>query len=251
MTATTGDTGNPSKLNPLWVSLIGLLIGLVVGITTYLASSRFFYSNDSETNLISTQVASNRSNTISTTAELTKHDWIFSGERRYSDLQKVSNFLSTLSQQDLQSLIRKSSTLPMTDRLYTVQEMLFESLVQMSPSSAVFSVEKFTDHRRRELVRSIFSQWSLLNLESALVAATELPRTERSIALDAILTFRTDLQKETVSSIANGLDFESELIMWEQENTLYNLLDRAPSNVIDVLVSDGVDGVNLFNPRLY
>ncbi|MCY3541378.1 MAG: hypothetical protein OXH31_05665 [Gammaproteobacteria bacterium] len=121
--------------------------------------------------------------------------------------------------------------------------MLFESLVQDAPEQAVSAASDFESHRRQILIRNIFSQWSSINLESALAAISKLQKTERTIALDTIIATRMDLPSAELSSIASRLNFETDLLEWQQDQSIHELANGVPMNAIELLVNDEVDDV--------
>lgn len=243
MTNTAMEAGNVTRSKRIFVTLTGLMLGLVIGIFSYLLTTRLFVSEDSGIGLSSTESPGKRSTPKYPTKELSRLDWIFSSQLNLSDLPELSASLSKLNQQDLLSLIEISSTQPLTSRLYTVQDMLFESLVRDAPAQAISVASNFGGHRRQILIRNIFSQWSLMNLESALAAISKLQKTERTIALDTIIATRIDLPSPELSSVASRLNFETDLLEWKQNQSVHELTNGAPMIAIDMLVNDEVDDV--------
>lgn len=221
------------------IVLCGLLVGLVIGILSYLIFNWNFTSHESSESPFFS--SSNPSNTTNTGVEKATSSWIFSEELSHSDLLKLSKMLNSLNQDELLNLIEKSSTQSWTMRLYTVQEMLIENLVQISPEAAIASVVQFQHERRRLLLQVIFSHWSLVNFDRALSVTEALPRTDQQMVIEAILTERSDLNKQELTSAALRFNFESDLIAWEQERELYELLDQEPFKAIESLANDDTD----------
>ena len=221
-----------------------------MGVFSFFLSSRLFDTESTGIGLSPSESKSIRPTPTYPTKELARLDWIFSSELNLSDLHELSVSLSQLNQQDVLSLIEISSTRPMAARLFTVQDMLFESLVGEDPEQAVSSTVNFVGHRRQTLIRNIFSQWSLMNLESALAAISKLTKTERTIALDTIIATRIELPNAELSSFASRLNLETDLLEWEQDQGGHKLTNLAPKNAIDLLVNDEVDDVQQFDSYL-
>ena len=247
---TSIDEGNVTRSKRILVTLTGLLVGLVIGVSSYLLSSRLFDTENTGIGLSSPESPSIRLTPKYPTKELARLDWIFASELNLSDLQDLSASLSQLNQQDVLSLIEISSTQPLTARLYTVQDMLFESLVRDSGEQAVSVASNFGGYRRQTLIRNIFSQWGLLDLESAFAAIAELQKKERSVALDTMIATRIDLPNAELSSFASRLNFETDLLEWKQDQSMHGLTNLAPKNAIDLLVNDEVDDVQQFDSYL-
>lgn len=243
VTNAASNKGQVPRSKRFLITLTGLLVGLIIGVFSYLLTNRLFDSEDSGIGLSSAESPIVRSTPDYPTKELSRLDWIFTSELDLSDLQELSVSLSQLNQQDVQSLIEISSTQPLTVRLYTVQDMLFESLVRSAPEQAVSVASNFGGHRRQILIRNIFSQWSSINLESALAAISKLQKTDRTIALDTIIATRIDLPSAELSSIASRLNFETDLLEWQQDQSIQELTNGVPMNAIDLLVNDEVDDV--------
>ena len=250
MTNTAIDEGNVTRSKRILVTLTGLLVGLVIGVFSYLLSSRLFDTENTGIGLSSPKSSSVRPTPKYPTKELARLDWIFSRELNLTDLQELSASLSQLNQQEVLNLIEISSTQPLTARLYTVQDMLFESLARDSPEEAMSVASTFGGHRRQVLIRNIFSQWGLMDLERALAAIAELQKKDRSIALDTIIATRIDLPNGELSSFASRSNLETDLLEWEQDESILKLTNLAPKNAIDLLVNDEVDDVQQFDSYL-
>ena len=216
--------------------LAGLLIGVAVGVVVYLITVWTTNSSHFGEGLSFYTTESTDSTNLSK-----RFDRIFSDELSLSDFVGLTKSLSTLDQHDLMKLIKKSSTQPRNTRLYTVQEMLVEFLVHISPEEAIESLADFDEHRRLVLLRVVFAYWSKTNLEQALSAATELPQSEQHSVLRAIFAEQNNLYGEQLLSLSRRLNLESELEAWQRELETYVVLDQEPAKAFDLLSNDEVD----------
>ncbi len=168
-------------------------------------------------------------------------DWIFGDDLNHSDLLKLSESLIVLSQHELLELLERSSKKARTDRLDTIQEMLVEFVAQVSPKEAITKIANFSEHRRHSLLQVIFSHWSLANFDEALAALTELPRSDRRIAANAIFVERSNTSSLDITTKANKLNVKSELVAIKQELEIYEMLDQDPSGAFNTLINDEID----------
>lgn len=241
MDSTITQPDRTQKSSVHLILMVGITIGLAVGVTGYLVVNWLFNFDDSGFNQIVSDNSNENANTSSVEAAKTEVDWIFKDELRQSELLEVAELLNTLDLHQLLDLTTTSSTQPWTPRLYTIQEMLVELLVQSSPLEAVASLKQFPEHRRRSLLQLVFTHWSKSKLEEAIAAADDLPRSQKRVAMGAIFEERSDLSSEDFSLTANKFDFKSELDAREQEIAIYGLLDQDPSSAFDRLLNDEID----------
>ena len=220
------------------ILLTGLLIGVAVGVVVYAITIRTFSSLKSVEGPSSPTTESAHSK--STKNEI---DRVFSIELTEPNLLKLTEYLSTLNQRNLKDLIEKSSKHSWNPRLYTIQEILVEFLVQISPEEAVASLAGFTDHKRHAFLRVVFAHWSTTNLERALSAALALPRTDQRLILDTIFREHNSLSSEDLSLLSSRLNFESEFVEWQREVDTYEILDEEPARAFDFLTNDEIDDI--------
>ncbi len=146
-----------------------------------------------------------------------------------------------LEPEELQDLLENSSSQPWTSRLYTIQQMLVEYLVQHSPEAALAGIAQISNNRRHTLLRVVFTNWSQVNLDEALTVATELSPADQQIAIDAILATSKDISREEWSSLTNGFNFLPHVENWEQTLRVYEILDQEPHRAIELLAKDEID----------
>lgn len=241
MDSTITQPDRTQKSSVHLILMVGITMGLAIGVTGYLVVNWLFNFDDSGFHQTVSDNSNGNANTSSVEAAKTEIDWIFKDELRQSELLEVAELLNTLDLHQLLDLTATSSTQHWTPRLYTIQEMLVELLVQSSPLEAVASLKQFPEHRRRSLLQLVFTHWSKSKLEEAIAAADDLPRSQKRVAMGAIFEERSDLSSEDFSLTANKFDFKSELDAREQEIAIYGLLDQDPSSAFDRLLNDEID----------
>ena len=232
-----------SKTSARLMLITWLIIGLAIGIFGYLITNWTLDGPNSRIDQSLSESSGKRSNHSISKDDSSVFDWIFDEEVSQPGLQQMLESISSLDKVQLVDLTTKSSTQPWTPRLYTIQEVLVEILVQHSPEDALSSIEQFPSRRRVALLRQVFTHWSILNLEESLEAANQLPRSEMQIALNAIFEEQSELSNQALYNATNKFDFESDFLSWEQEIAIYEMLEQEPSRAFDLLVSDGIDDI--------
>lgn len=228
------DTIHNLKFRTSSIIFLGLLAGLVIGISTYLLGDWILNGTESET-------AFKSPNTSISEDDQVGPNEFFSVEILKSDFAKLSKSFKMLEPEELQDLLENSSSQPWTSRLYTIQQMLVEYLVQHSPEAALAGIAQMSDNRRQALLRVVFANWSQVNLDEALTAATKLSRADRRIAIDTVIETRSDASSEEWSSYTNEFNFVPHLENWEQELQVYEILDQEPLRAIELLARDKID----------
>lgn len=214
--------------------LLGLLVGFVIGVSTYFLGDWMLSGTDSETAFKS------RNTSISEDDQMEPNE-IFSVDILKSDIAKLSESFRVLEPEELQDLLEISSSHPWTSRLYTIQQILIEYLVQESPEAALAAIAQMSDNRRQALLRVTFANWAQVNLSQALAAVAELSHTDQPIAIDTLMETRRDLSSEEWSSLKNEFNFLSRVEDWEQTLWVYEILDQEPLRAIELLAKDEID----------
>ena len=228
---------------------LGLFAGLVIGISTYLLGDWMLNGSDSHLKGIVSEVGIEGTNTsIFEDDQIGINEFVFD-ELLNLEFRKLSELFGTLEAQELHDLLEISASPTSTSRLYSIQRMLVEYLVQNSPEEALAAIAKMSDNRSHALLRVVFTSWSQVNLDEALTAATELSHADRQIAIDTVMATRSDLSSENWSNLASRFNIRPEVEDWEQELRVYEILDLERLRAIELLANDNIDDglqINLF-----
>lgn len=228
------DTVSNLKFRTSSTIFLGLLAGLVIGVSTYFLGDWMLNGTDSETVLKSTNTSIIEDDQISI-------DEFYSFKLLDVAPRESFEVFSKLNTRELRELLEISSSQAWTSRLYTVQQILIEYLVLVSPEEALAGIAQMSDNRRHALLRVVFANWSQVNLDEALTAATELSRADRRIAIDTVIETRHDPLSEEWSSHTNEFNFVPHIEDWEQELHVYEILDQEPLRAIELLARDKID----------
>lgn len=157
------------------------------------------------------------------------------------DQQKVLySTLSSATAKDLKDLWIQSQKIERKSQRETVQDAVIRKLTMINPQEALRCIEDVSVFQAEELLRSVFSEWSVSELDDAIEGATTLSRPRSKVALQAILETRDDLSDRKRRSIAERL---------EGEETYHKLVSEAmasssiatPKESWDILLNDDVD----------
>ena len=119
--------------------------------------------------------------------------------------------------------------------------MLVEFLVRYSPAEAVASIAEFPNHRRHALLQLIFTHWSSSNIHEALSAMTNLRSVDRHVAINTIIVESSDASSQELISAKLRLNSDLDLVEWQQERDIHEIMDQDPFQAIDWLANDTID----------
>ena len=220
--------------------LVGLLVGLGLGITSYLLGYREFIQPESGSVPRTTEGEAIPTNHLLPDFSESALDSIFSLNLGYAHLVQLSQLLDTLNKYELFRLFKQSAGEVRSDRRCTVQAMLLESLVQNYPEEALVVIFEFPDFQRHSLLRDLFTHWASANLEEAMLAASVLTQDNRKVALNTIFRLHKRLTDQEFSSLVSNFELETDLGAWNRQIDTYESLELDPSKSFDQLVNDKI-----------
>lgn len=110
----------------------------------------------------------------------------------------------------------------------------------INPQGGLELVNNVPVHARTPMLKGIFTEWCVDDLDGATAAATNLNRDARLTALDSIASVRTDLSEERLRGIAIELGHPHYLALVESESkTLEHAYD--PVSAWNILAHDGLN----------
>ena len=148
--------------------------------------------------------------------------------------------LSSATEQELKVWWNESKKIERASQRKIAQQAILKKLSESNPQEALRLVEAVSELQVDPLLKAVFSQWSVSQLEDAIQAAAELSRRQRKIALQAILYTRDDLSESRLISIARELDGEEYFHMLVSEAKATQAIDK-PNEAWEALINDRVD----------
>ena len=120
----------------------------------------------------------------------------------------LNELLKSGTLESLQAYVEQSKNINSIYLPNTVQQAIFQRLASRYPKMALGQLEGMSIETQQPLIRSIFQEWSLANLEQAIEQAKQLAGTNRLSALDGILMSTEHLSQEERRAIARKLGNE-------------------------------------------
>lgn len=123
-----------------------------------------------------------------------------------------------------------------TYNISIVQEVLFERLVRIAPKVALNRVWDEDPTAWAALVKIVFSEWSLINIDDAMAAAAALDNGWKPRAFQVIFENRRDLTNSQLQEIARKWDSLDILNLVTVQKTVFEMIDR-PMEAIEYILN--------------
>ena len=225
---------------------ISFATGLTLGVVAVITIQNFGPLNNqatydiaqNEVQQYSTQ--NGRSDAITNTLEIGQFQEIFSHRSISTQYEVLHSTLSRATEQELQDWWIQSQNIERENHRKIAQSAILQNLTTLNPQEALRNIEDVSKIHAEVLLKSVFSQWSISQLDGAIEAANTLSGTDRNIALQAILETRHDLPESKLQSIAKQLGREEHFLKLLSDAEAFNTLDK-PEKAWDVLLNDEVD----------
>ena len=148
--------------------------------------------------------------------------------------------LSTANELELNDWWLQSQKIERKSQREFVQDAILRKLTVMNPQAALRHIDNVSIFQTDALLWSVFSEWSALDLDGAIDAATFLSGPRRDVALQAILETRDDLSENKGRSIAKRLDGEDTFRKLVSDTKASASISE-PKESWDILLNDDVD----------
>ena len=143
------------------------------------------------------------------------------------------------SEEELGEWWIQSQRIERNSRREIAQDAILRRLTAINPRTALTYVEELSTFQSVEPIRSVFSEWSTLQLDEAIEAATTLSDSQRSVALEAILETRDDLPDSRRRTIAIQLDGEETFFKRLSDAAAFKSMAE-PKESWEILLNDEV-----------
>ena len=180
------------------------------------------------------QPSSNHESFVEVLNELVKIDSNF---QRSASLYA---FLADVNESDLIDLLHQTESIESTNARLNIQKLVVQKLASVDPDQALDWITSVPKLRRDPLLKGLFHDWSITNLMQAAEGAKSLRGTDRSTALEVILSTRKDVSVRILRDIAKELGLEEFARRHMNKIEALQLLEE-PSSAWDLLVNDDFD----------
>ena len=152
----------------------------------------------------------------------------------------LHTILSPATEQELKDWWTEAQNIERGNHRKIAQNAILQSLTTINPREALRSVEDVSAFHTDALLMSVFSQWSVSQIDGAIEAAATVSAPRRKIALQAILETRDDLTESERHSIAIQLKEEELYLKFVSDAKASHSISE-PKESWDILVNDDVD----------
>ena len=161
--------------------------------------------------------------------------------RSFTEQRKaLYTILARATEQELKDWWTESQKIERLSHREIAQQVVLRNLTAINPQEALRCLDDVSIFRIDALLKTVFAEWALSQLEGAIEAATTLSSPRRNIALQAILKIRDDLSDSQRHSIAMQLESEETFLkLVSYSNASKRLAEPAES--WGILINDDVD----------
>ena len=227
---------------------ITFVFGLTLGVLSVIAI-QIFSPQDAHPTQDSAQGKVQRSSTkgagSASTADnidLGQFEEIFKHQNVFEQNNILYSTLSSASEEELRDWWIQSQKIEQRSHRENAQDAILRHLTVKNPLEALRYIEDVTMFQTDGLLKSVFSEWSISQLDKAVEVATTLSVPRRKIALQAILETRDDLSESERRSIAKQLEGE-EIYLKLVSDTKASKSIAEPQESWEILLNDDVDDV--------
>ena len=125
---------------------------------------------------------------------------------RFERQSALFQFVSTATAPTLNALLSFSVSMASKRLQEDVQETILLKLASLDPKRALVQIEKLQEDQQLAMIRVIYQEWSLSNLNQAVARAKSLDEPRREAAFEGIWETRIDLTPDQRMDIATQLD---------------------------------------------
>ena len=155
-------------------------------------------------------------------------------------MRYVNELLGSFNTDEIVDLITASKVFKDSRKLSATQNLVFDTLARSDPTTALENIWEMDSLRRRDLIRVVFSAWSLTDTHAALGAATALEDPFREEAVKAVLSERVDLPETELMELARShqVEFTAQQIITQSK--VIRLIDE-PELAVQLVAESNFD----------
>ena len=152
----------------------------------------------------------------------------------------MNELLGSFNIDEIVDLITVSKVFKDSRKLSATQNIVFDTLARSDPTTALKNIWDMDSHRWRDLIKVVFSAWSLTDTHAALGSATTLEAPFREEAVKAVLSERVDLPEAELMELARShqVEFTAQQIITQSK--VMRLIDE-PELAIQLVAESNLD----------
>lgn len=159
-----------------------------------------------------------------------------------TEFSREAGLYQLLAQADLEGsleLLNQSANISNPSRRNNTVALILRRITRIDPTAALDQVSQMSGTRESPFLVAVFSEWSQIDLPTAVANAANLDRTQRQQALRAILRTRDDLTNDARREIGLRLGALQQVDAFLATEIVRNQHD--PIKAWDLMTSDGVN----------
>ena len=236
----------PAGTQNILVIGITFVLGMSLGALSLFVIQNISQQNDLETQEL-TQSDAHQSSTKHTgdasptsVIAVGKFQEIFKHRSIADQYTALYTALSRSTEQDLKEWWAQSQQIEQKSHRETAQNAILSRLTTINPQEALSYIEEVSIFETDALLNTVYSEWSISALDSAIEAIANLSSSQRDIAVEAILKTRDDLSDSERRSIAIQLGNEEKYLKLDSDTKASQSIAE-PKESWDTLLNDSVD----------
>ncbi|MCY3885101.1 MAG: hypothetical protein OXG24_09350 [Gammaproteobacteria bacterium] len=179
----------------------------------------------------------NRSSTAFESVESVKE--LLAYEAGFDRSLALHQLLANVDERQLIDLLQQSREIDVYSQRRETQNAIFQKLASLNPKAAMAQAVAMSQFERDALIATIFSQWSLDDLDTSIEHVKSLPGFQKRAALRGILQSRDDLAEDVRREIAREVGMEQLAVDLIAQSELARSL-KSPEQAWSDLVNDEV-----------
>lgn len=145
-------------------------------------------------------------------------------------------------QERLEELLKQAQKISSPNRRHATERAIVQSMAARDPKRALAHIAELPSVRHDELTATVFGEWSISNLDSAVMHAETLDDSQKNAALRGMLKFRDDLSLDIRRQVSRKLGNEEYLDELTDELAISSY-SGTPKDAWNMLVNDDRDDV--------
>ncbi|MXW07837.1 MAG: hypothetical protein F4X56_08805 [Gammaproteobacteria bacterium] len=148
--------------------------------------------------------------------------------------------VAAAQEQDLKEWWIQSKEIERKSHRETIQNAIVRKLATINPYETLGYIDDVSNFQSDALLHSIFSEWSVSQLDEAIEASNALSYPRRKVALESILETRDDLSDSRRRAIAIQLEGEETFLKLVSDREAAQSI-KVPEESWEILLNDDVD----------
>lgn len=231
---------NPKRLTHLKLSVkqlvTGVLLGVVIGVAGYFTALTIFVEREQNDDVVG-RTTFKDDGRAQNSIESSRRDEVGRNEGSNLRFEDFLVHVNNWSREELALAIEQTAKIPNSIATVSIKELLVGELARTNPEQAFDKVWSFPSALWYDLLPIVFREWSRLNMDEALTAASNLVGTLQESAIRAILDEQEDFTESKIENLTRTLGLHALTQRLIQESEVQNLMGR-PTEAWELMMAN-------------